>query len=110
MIQQQFEFAPSLIQAAMKRPIAAKDDPETSFLAAKRITESGKREGQLQGVLALVRKYPLSTSLELASHSQFDRYVIARRLPELASAGLIARRGPRICTVSGSKAVIWEAL
>ena len=109
-VQERFAFAPTPIEKAMRHPIAAAYDPETSRESAEKITASGKREGQLQGVLALVKRYPLSTSLELASHSSFDRYVIARRLPELASAHLVVRRSPRECLVSGNKSVTWEAL
>lgn len=90
-------------------PIARRSDPETSHLAAGEVTASGRREGQLLGVLALVRKYPLSTSLELAQKSTFDRYVTARRLPELEHSGLVVKRAARLCTVGNRLAVTWEA-
>ena len=98
------------IDKALEHPIAANLDPVTSFQAAKEITASGKRHGQLIGVLALVKLYPRSTSLELSRHSGFDRYVIARRLPELASAGLVVRRDARLCMVGNRPAVTWEAI
>lgn len=98
------------IQKALESPIAANADPDTSHEAARKITDSGKREGQLMGVLALVKRYPLCTSMELAIRSRtYDRYILARRLPELASGGLVLRRTPRQCTVSGLRAITWEA-
>lgn len=98
------------IQAALRSPVAASADPETSHLAAKEITESGTREIQLHKVLELVRKYPLCTSMELSVRGKMDRYVTARRLPELAAGHLVSRRTARTCTVSGKKAVTWEAM
>jgi hypothetical protein len=98
------------IDQALAVPVARRSDPEPSHSAAREMTSSGRREGQLQGVLALVRKYPLSTSLELASRSQFDRYVIARRLPELERAHLVTKRSVRQCTVGNRPATTWEAL
>ena len=98
------------IGQALEHPIAANADPTTSFLAAKEVTQSGNREGQLLGVLALVKRYPQSTSLELSRRSGLDRYVIARRLPELASAGLVIQCAARRCMVGNRPAVTWEAL
>lgn len=94
----------------MESPIAAKVDPSTSHQAAKEITESGQREIQLRAVLGLVQKYPLCTSLELARRSGLDRHMIARRLPELRAGHLVNQRSARCCTVSGKKAVTWEAI
>ena len=110
MIQAAFEFAPNPVHKALRQPIAANADPETSHIAGRQITESGKREGQLLGVLALVKRYPRSTSLELSHKGGFDRYIIARRLPELAAAKLVDRRAPRVCTVGNRPATTWEAL
>jgi hypothetical protein len=99
------------IQKALSAPIARKTDPKTSHLSAQAITESGRRQGQLQGVLALLRKYPRSTSLELYSKSAFaDRYICARRLPELERAGLAMKCGERLCNVGNRMATIWQAV
>lgn len=97
------------IERALRVPVAAKSDPGTSHEAAQAITRSGRREGQLMGVLALIKKHPLSTSLELSRYG-FDRYVTARRLPELAKAGLVMRRKVRECTVGKRPATTWEAV
>lgn len=94
----------------MTSPIAATADPDTSKLAAKQITESGQREGQCLGVLALVTKYPNCTALELSVKGRtYDRYVIGRRLSELEHGKLIRKSGTKKCGVSGKKAVTWRA-
>jgi hypothetical protein len=105
-----FDFAPTFSERVLAVRIARKSDPKPSHLAAGGITRSGRREGQCLAVLALVRKYPCSTSLELASNSNLDRYVIARRLPELEKAGYIARRNVRECSVGKRPATTWQAL
>jgi len=97
--------------AALDKPVARRRDPRPSHLAAQAITESGRRQGQLQGVWALLKKYPRSTSLELYEKSDYaDRYVPARRLSELEHAGLARKCGERICHVGNRLATIWEAL
>jgi hypothetical protein len=105
----QQELFASPIEVALATPVARRSDPESSHLAAREVTDSGRMEGQCLGVLALLKKHPLSTSLELGQHG-YDRFVCARRLPQLERAGLVARRSPRICTVGNRKAVTWEAL
>lgn len=95
------------LQQALTVPIARKSDEPTSHAAAREVTESGRREGQLLAVLALVRKYPGRTSLELASLSKLDRHVIARRLPELETAGYISRGEIRKCTAGNRSAMTW---
>lgn len=89
------------------RNIARRGDPVTSHLAAEKITRSGRRAIQRQAVLALVQKYPGCTSLELARHSGMDRYICARRLPELESAGAVRKSGQKVCSVGQRPAVTW---
>lgn len=98
------------MRGALNSPIAANADPDTSKLAAEQITESGKREGQCLGVLALVRKYPDCTALELSVKGRtYDRNVIGRRLSELEHGKLIRKSGTKACEVSGKKATTWRA-
>jgi hypothetical protein len=114
--QRAFDFIPpSTVGDALPFPIARRSDPETSKEAAKEITESGLREGQLLVVLTMVRKYPRKTSAELAAKAElggipFDRYTFARRLPELEKAGLIQKLNSRKCTIGGREAHTWQAL
>lgn len=95
------------VAAALDTPIARQDDPEASHLAAAEITDSGRRESQLRAVLELVQRRPGSTSRELAAHGPHDRYVIARRLPELEDAGLVLRGEQRICRAGRRLATVW---
>jgi len=97
------------IQKALSAPICATADPETSHLAAKQVTESGRRKVQLERVLNLVKRYPLCTSAELAKFGKEDRHLVARRLPELTEGHLVSRRTPRLCTVGNRLATTWEA-
>jgi len=114
--QQTFPFIPpSTVGAALPSPIARRSDPETSKEAAREITQSGRREGQLLVVLTLVRKYPRKTSAELAAKADlqgipFDRYVLARRLPELEKAGLVTKLNSRKCSIGGREAHEWICL
>jgi hypothetical protein len=105
----QQELFASPIEVALATPVARRSDPESSHLAAREVTDSGRREGQCLGVLALLKKHPLSTSLELAKYG-YDRHTIARRLPQLEEAGLVSRRTARTCNVGNRKALTWEAL
>jgi hypothetical protein len=93
--------------------IARTNDPNTSKAAAKEITESGLRDYQAGEVLDLVKLYEGRTSQELAQyatnmgHPKLDRYVIARRLPELLSYGFVLKGLPRSCEVTGYMATTW---
>lgn len=90
-------------------PIARDSDPESSHEAAREITQSGARMRQLEIVLNAVRERPGCTSLELSTRIRLDRYAVARRLPELESAGLIRRGEIRLCSVGERKGITWYA-
>ena len=105
-----FPFAPSFADRVLSSPVARRSDPAPSHVAGKQVTESGRREGQAMGVLALVKKYPCSTARELASKSDFTVHIIGRRLPELEKAGYIVRRNVRECSLGKRPATTWEAL
>ncbi len=91
-----------------RNPIARATDPETSHRAAAEVTRSGRRDAQAASVLEAVQIGPGFTSAELATAgAPFDRYVAARRLPELERLGKV-RRGPaRACRVTGRLALTW---
>lgn len=88
-------------------PVARRTDPDTSKLAAIAITESGDRAAQQKHILALVESSPGLTSAELAHKFHLDRYIPARRLPELRKAGLVVNGEKRICRRTRSKAMTW---
>jgi len=72
---------------------ARRVDPASSHAAAEDLEESGRAARQAALVLDLVRRWPGSTSKELAQRGGVDRYLVARRLPELAAAGEVERVG-----------------
>jgi hypothetical protein len=88
-------------------PVAANADPVTSHIAAETVTASGLRKRQCEQVLSALRRHDGATSFELATWEDLDRHMVARRLPDLRSLGLV-RNGPaRRCAESGRKAVTW---
>lgn len=96
-----------------RNPIARLSDPSTSHLAAAQVTASGLRDRQAVIVLDLVRRFAGCTSAELAARSEgeIDRYVTARRLPELEHLGLVYRAGIKsACRVTGKAALTWWAV
>lgn len=88
-------------------PISRKTDPISSHEAARMITDSGIRGKQQREVLKLVIDNPGRTSRELSASSIYDRYVVARRLPELEDAGLVKKGDIKKCWYSDKNAVIW---
>ena len=93
-------------------PRARREDPISSQEAADRIEASGAARAQAEAVLAALRRFPLSTSAELARAAGIDRYAVARRLPELVKAGQVERLEPgqdaAPCAVSGRRACRWQ--
>lgn len=87
------------------QPVARNSDPGTSHEAARRIRPA--RATQQREILAGCQAHPGHTSAELAAILGMDRYTVARRLPELRSARLVANGDARICTATGSRAMIW---
>ena len=91
---------------SLEAQIARESDPISSHLAADEITRSGARVRQLVAVLILVCQHPGKTSLELAQYG-LDRYIIARRLPELERSGTVERGGFTLCSVGSRTAIKW---
>ncbi len=88
-------------------PRARRSDPVTSHLAAQEMYETGAADRQAQSVLGMVQTRGGMTSAELAAHFHADRYMVARRLPELEARGLIRRGNPTRCRISGRQAMTW---
>lgn len=104
-----------MTQLSLTTPIARSSDPTSSHAAAAAITRDGTRGEQAAQVLAALLRHPGMTSRELAHLAGLDRYVVARRLPELAQATPPrARKGEgadaRYCQRSGRLACTWWAL
>jgi len=90
------------------QPIARNTDPSTSHEAAAKIAPV--RATQQKAILEGVMQYPNHTSAELAQRLHMDRYVVARRLPELRSALLVKSCEARSCAVTGHRAMTWRAV
>lgn len=86
-------------------PIARQSDPYTSKLAADEITASGTRQVQLMQVLEAARQFPGKTSAELGRAMNSDRFLPARRLPELRALWLVVNGEARQCGVTGKKSL-----
>lgn len=91
----------------IETPAARNSDPITSHLAAEHITRSGVRAQQQALTYAAVKANPGCTSFEIAHASGIDRYVLARRCPEVELAGLIKRGETKHCLVTGRLALTW---
>ena len=97
-----------LRRAGQVAPLAANNDPLSSHLAAAELTSSGRRASQKAEIVTWLRtqESPL-TSMEIAHAAGLDRYMVARRLPDLERDGLVERGAMRICRESGRPAITW---
>ena len=73
-------------------PLARASDPESSKAAGKRYDRM-KRDSDKAAVLSAVRRTPGLSSKALAARHGLDRYMVARRLPDLERDGLVRRDG-----------------
>lgn len=87
-------------------PTHRNTDPITSAIASDDIIATGARATQQRVTFDAVKKFPGSTSMELAAMGGLDRYQLARRLPELERANLVCK-GPARMQDSGRPAVTW---
>lgn len=71
--------------------MARRTDGDGSHQAADEMQRSGKAKVQRLEVLRALRRFPGSTSRQLAELGRIDRYTTARRLPELEVEGLVKR-------------------
>ncbi|HDS1649035.1 TPA: winged helix-turn-helix domain-containing protein [Stenotrophomonas maltophilia] len=78
-------------------------DPSSSHEAAAHMVSSGAQAVQQSQASSAVRKYPGLTSLELARATGLDRFMLARRLPEIEKQGLIRRGMVRKCSASNGR-------
>jgi DNA-binding MarR family transcriptional regulator len=91
-------------------PRARRTDPSSSHDAASAVARSGIAKAQCSSVLAALRRYKHRTSNELAHDSGIDRYIVARRLPELRKRNLVNCSGEaqkRKDHYSGRDAMTW---
>lgn len=97
---------PSVASVFTPPPARARaTDPETSHEAAEAIRSEADR--QADEVLAMLTANPGLTSRELADQYHVDRYMVARRLPELRERGLVTTGAKRRCRNSQLNAMTW---
>lgn len=87
--------------------IARSTDISTSHEAASHVVSSGLQAIQQDRAAIAVKLHPGLTSMELAQASGHDRYMLARRLPELLEIGRVWRGPKKPCEVSGRSACTW---
>jgi len=91
------------------RPLSRRGHPNTSQEAAQYM-QSKLRATQLYA-LRMVRENPGKTANELSViANERDNRKIGRRLPELERMGLIIRKEPRPCEVTGRNATVWDVV
>ena len=74
------------------------------------MTNSGKRDSQKLEIVNWLRGQSRAfTSMEIAVAADLDRYIVARRLPDLEHDGLVERGEMRECSVSRRQAITWRA-
>jgi hypothetical protein len=88
-------------------PASHRTDPPTSKEAARNFRDSGRLGLHQQIVLQAVREHPGSTHSELAEGTVLDWLQTARRLSELAKAGLVRQGEARPCRIKGSRCTTW---
>jgi len=89
------------------KPASRAGDSYTSDLAEEKVTKSGIRQQQCRVVYELLQKHNGFTSKELAKISKLDRYMIARRLPDLLGVGKVRKGQKRQCGVAHTLADTW---
>lgn len=86
---------------------ARSSDIGTSHAAAQHVVSSGLQAHQQDQTARAVTAHAGMTSNELAQATGLDRYMLARRLPELMKDGRVWRGPNKPCPVSGRTACTW---
>ena len=91
--------------------LARATDPGTSHEAALELVRTGAQGRQKAAVLeALRRAREPVTSAELAQAAGLDRYMVARRLPDLLRDQGVDQGEARACRATGRRAVTWRSV
>lgn len=93
------------------QPLARTADPQTSHEAAAQITHSGARTSQKTRLLEflLAGCVPL-TAHEISRAGNFEHAMVHKRLPDLAHDGRVRKLPARVCRVTGTAALTWQAI
>lgn len=87
--------------------LARSIDISTSHEAGSYVAASGIQRDQRSMAAAAVKRHPGLTSMKLADVTGLDRYMLARRLPELLKTKQVWRGPAMPCPVSGRSACTW---
>lgn len=87
--------------------LSHRNDPDTSSMAAERVTQRGQRAAHVALIVAAVCADPGKTSAELGESIQLDRVEAARRTSDAMADGLIEQGPKRKCNVCHSTCVTW---
>lgn len=87
--------------------LARSTDISTSHEAGSYVAASGIQRDQQSKAAAAVKQHPGLTSMKLADVTGLDRYMLARRLPELLKTKQVWRGPAMPCPVSGRSACTW---
>lgn len=87
--------------------LARTTDSSGSHEAAASIVRSGRHAAQKDRTEAAVKRYPGMTSMQLAQATGMDRYMVARRLPDLAKEGRAHRGAKVLCPISNITVCTW---
>lgn len=83
--------------------------PPTSREARRDGVASGRIPRNQNSVMEALRAYPGSTAGELGKYTGLGRVEAARRLSDMAKAGLVLRGESRVCTVQNNRQLTWVA-
>lgn len=102
----QTKIATKALEPRAPGQLARRGGPGTSAEAARGVSATlGKRQ---QRALNAVAADPGRTARELSrTIGDDDPRSINRRLNEIEQAGLVERRGPRACSITGKKCATW---
>jgi len=89
------------------QPGSHRGDPVTSYIAAEKLAKSGGWRTQKKAVYETLKLNNGCTSAELGRFMGSDRFMPARRLPELVTIGFVVQGPVRICKVTHQLCVTW---
>jgi len=89
------------------QPLSHRNDPATSYEAAGDVKRSDTFKRQKDAVYETLKRHNGRTSAELAYIMDVDRWLTARRLPDLKREGKVKQGEPRYCTATHRNCVTW---
>ena len=82
-------------------------DPETSRIAERETTTSGKRVTNLMKIVNFVKEKPGHTAGEIAKALDMERSEVSKRLADARHLLLLDDGNARLCQVKNSKMMTW---